>query len=354
MSPFRATVLVCALFSLTCSRSSQTPAVAPQAAQKKTLHFYTWADYIKPEIVERFEKEFQCEVVIDTFDSNEAMYAKLSSGATGYDLITPSSYQVQVMARNGLLQDLQRQLLPNLDHVDGDYLRQAFDQEMKFSVPYMISYTGVGYLKSKVPEPMLSWSLFGDAGFKGRATMLNDMRETIGAALKFKGHSLNSVDDAELEEARKTVIEWKANLAKFENEQYKNGIASGEFTLVMGYSGDLLQVQADNEDVGFFLPQEGFSIACDDLVIPKTAQNVELAHAFINFLHEPATAAENTEFVSYLCPNQASYLLLSEETRSNPAIFPSPELRARGEVLRDLGSDLTKYIQIWDQIKGAE
>ena len=180
------------------------------------------------------------------------------------------------------------------------------------------------------------------------------MRETIGAALKHLGYSLNTTDEKHLAEAKDLLIRWKRNLAKFENEQYKSGIASGEFLLVHGYSGDILQAQEENEDIEFVLPTEGYSVSCDDLVIPKDARSVDLAHKFINMLHDPKVAAENTEFISYLCPNKASYELLDEEIRRNPGLFPPAEARAKSEVIHDLGADNEKYIRVWDQVKAAE
>ncbi len=318
------------------------------------LHIYTWADYLKPELVQRFEQENGCRVVIDTFDSNEAMYAKLKAGATGYDLIFPSSYMVKVMHKQGMIQPINKNLVPNLAHVDPEYLRIAMDAEMEHSVPYMLTNTGIAVLKSKVPDFKASWSLFDRTDLKGRMTMLNDMRETIGAALKSLGFSLNTVDQRELEAARDVVIRWKKNLAKFENEQYKTGLASGEFLAVHGYSGDIFQVQEENEDIEFAIPEEGTSISCDDMVIPKDARNAELAHKFINFIHDPHVAAENTEFISYLCPNRASYAFLSEDFLNNESIFLKPEVQAKCEVIEDLGDDNVKYTQIWDQIKAAE
>ena len=322
--------------------------------QKPALHFYTWADYIKPELVTRFEQEHGCRVIMDTFDSNEAMYAKLKAGATGYDLLNPSSYMVKLLQDQGLLQDLDHSLLPNLANIDPDYLRIAMDPQMKHSVPYMLTNTGLGYLASRVPDFEPTWAVFDRADLKGRMTMLNDMRETLGAALKFLGYSLNSTNESELAAARDVVIRWKKNLAKFENEQYKTGLASGEFTLVHGYNGDILQVMEANEDIAFAVPKEGTSISCDDLVIPAKAQQVELAHAFINFLHEPEVAAENTEFIGYLCPNAAAYPLMSDEIREDPSIFLDPEIKAKSEVIGDIGDALALYTRMWDQVKAAE
>lgn len=322
--------------------------------QTPELHVYTWADYVKPEIVQRFEKERGCRVIIDTFDANETMYAKLKAGAGGYDVITPSSYMVAVMHGEGMLRPIDHTLVPNLQHVDPEYLAIAVDRQMHHSVPYMLTNTGVAYLASRTGEIEPSWNVFDREDLAGRMTMLNDVRETIGAALKSLGYSLNTTDDAQLAEARDVVVRWKRNLAKFENEQYKTGVASGEFVLVHGYSGDILQVQGDNPDVQFFAPREGTSVSCDDLVIPKDAKQVELAHAFINFLHDPQVAAENSEFISYLSPNSASYALLPEDMRTNPAVFLPAEIRAKSEVILDLGADNAKYTRIWDEIKAAK
>ena len=317
------------------------------------LHIYSWADYIKPDIVRRFERAHDCRVVIDTFDSNESMYAKLKAGASGYDLLVPSSYMVSLMHAQGMLRPLDHALLPNLVHVDPEYLRIAIDGTMDHSVPYMVVNTGLAYLKSRVKDFVPSWAMFDRADLKGRMTMLNDMRETIGAGLKSLGHSLNSTDPKELGEARDVVLRWKANIAKFENEQYKTGIASGEFLLVHSYSGDILQVRRENPDVAFAIPREGTAISVDDLVIPKGAREIALTHAFIDFLHDPAVAAENSAFLSYLCPNTAGYALLPEEMRKDPAVFLSPELRAKSEIFADIGAANALYVRIWDEIKTA-
>ncbi|HTY61245.1 MAG TPA: spermidine/putrescine ABC transporter substrate-binding protein [Acidobacteriota bacterium] len=328
----------------------------PAGCSRKTpeLKIYTWADYFKPELLQRFERERGCKIIIDTFESNESMYAKIKAGATGYDLLTPSSYFVKIMAKQGYLQPLDHVQLPNLKHVDADYLKIAMDPQMHFSVPYMLTNTGIAYRKDRIKDFTPSWKMFNQAALKGRMTMLNDMRETIGAALKYLGYSLNSRNDRELEAARDVVISWKKNLAKFESEQYKGGIASGEFLLVHGYSGDLLQVRKENPEIDFVIPVEGTSISCDDLVIPKDSKQVRLAHAFINFIHDPDVAAENTNFLSFVCPNTPSYLKVDPVLRNNPAVFPAPDVKARCEVIDDLGADTAKYNRIWDQIKAAE
>ena len=332
-----------------------TVLIAPTGCGKSrlVLSVYTWSDYIRPELVRRFEREHACRVVLDTFESNEAMYAKLKAGASGYDLLTPSSYMVSLMHDQDMLLRLDRSLLPNLVHVDPEYLKIAVDGTMDHSVPYMLVISGIAYLEGHIENIVPSWRMFGRADLRGRMTMFNDMRETIGAALKCLGHSINTTSEAELAEAETLLLEWKKNLAKFENEQYKIGLASGEFLLVHAWNGDVFQVRKENPDVRFFVPEEGTIISCDDLVIPADAREVALAHAFINFLHDPAVAAENTEFIYYLCPNKDSYPLLSPEIRDNPGIFLKLEIQAKSETIADIGAANALYIRVWDRLKSA-
>lgn len=330
-------------------------ALAGCGEKKPVLHVFNWGDYLSPDLVQRFEREQGCRVVVDIFDSNESMLAKLQAGATGYDVIVPSSYMVRIMEREGMLQPLDHSLLPNLEHIDPVYLSEtAFDKEMAHSVPYMMAPTALAYIEGKVEAPEPSWRMLNRPELKGRVTILDDARETIGAALKALGHSLNTLDDAELEAARDLVIEWKQHIAKFESDQYRAGLASEEFLLVHGYSGDLFQAQESNEDIVIVVPGEGTSISCDDLVIPAGAPRPDLAHAFINFLCDPEVAAENMEHIYYLAPNTGAYELVSEELRAEPAIFIDPLVRGRSEVIEDLGPEgNAKYAAIWDQIKAA-
>jgi len=258
------------------------------------------------------------------------------------------------MDQQGMVRKIRPELIPNRKNIDPEFLKITIDKSMDHSVPYMITVTGIAYLKSRVADVRPTWALFDRQDLKGRMTMFNDMRETLGAALKSLGYSLNSHNPEELDKAKEVVLRWRKNLAKFENEQYKSGLASGEFLLVHGYSGDILQVQKENPDIAFTIPEEGTAISCDDLVIPLGAAQEELAHKFINFLLDPKVAAENTEFVGYLCPNRLSYELLPREMRENPALFMEPSVRSKSEVLDDLGRANELYIRVWDQIKAAE
>jgi spermidine/putrescine transport system substrate-binding protein len=320
---------------------------------RPVLSLYTWSDYIKPDLIRRFEREQGCRVVVDTFESNEAMYAKLKAGASGYDVLTPTSYMVSLMFEQGMLLGLDRKLIPNMSHVDPDFLKITVDKTMDHSVPYMLVWSGIAYLEGRVKDVRPTWGMFDRADLKGRMTMFNDMRESIGAALKLLGYSINTVDPKELEAAEAVLLRWKKNLAKFDNEQYKIGLASGEFLLVHAWNGDIFQVRKENPDVRFFIPEEGTIISCDDLVIAKGTKQSALAHAFINFLHDPAVAAENTDFIYYLCPNKDAYPLLAPEIRTNTGIFVKPEIMAKSEIIANLKDATALYVKVWDRVKSA-
>jgi spermidine/putrescine transport system substrate-binding protein len=324
------------------------------ASKSKTeLHVFTWSDYLDPDLQKKFESLHQCSVVIDTYDSNEAMLAKLKGGATGYDIILPSSYMVKALLREKLLAPLDLSKITNSKHIDADHLKKSPDPAMTHSVPYMTAPTCIAYLRSKLGEVEPSYQLFLNPAAKNRMTLLNDMREVIGAALLSLGHSLNSINPVELKAATEVAKAWKKNLTKFENEQYKNGIASGEFFLVQGYAGELITVADENEDIAVIVPKEGAAFSCDDLCIPASAPNPTLAHAWIDFLCVPENAAQNMEYIGYRAPNTAAYPLLSEDFRGNPVLFPDDELYAKCAPIDDLGESLALWSAAWDEIKSA-
>ncbi len=324
------------------------------ASAAETLHLYTWADYISPDVVKKFEKQHNCSVVIDTFDSNESLYARLKAGATGYDLLFPTSYMAQILDQEGLLEDLDHAAIANLKQVDPDILSKVYDSAMKRSVPYTLGYAVIAVRKDKVKDAVPTWEMLTREAYRGRVTLLDDMRETLGAALKFLGYSINSVDVGELEKARDVVIGWKRNAAKFDNEGYKAGLDSGEFVMVHGYSGDLFQVAQENAKIEILIPKEGVTASCDEMVIPKSAQQKALAQAMIQFLLDPEIAAENMEWMGYLCPNKEAIKQVSPEFLENPAVTISEEVKAKSEVIRDVGKDLAKYTKVWDEVKAAK
>lgn len=344
------TAFVCFSFAMFRTALFLLLTALPLAAAE-TLHVYTWADYLSPAAIESFEAKNQCRVVVDTFDSNEALFARLKAGAGGYDVVFPTSYMVQLMEREGMLAGLDAASIPNLKHVDSSVLDKMHDRSMKHSVPYTIGYGILACRQDKTGDLPPSWSALEQPSLAGRVTLLDDMRETLGAALKTLGYSINTRSEKELQEAGQVVLRWKKNIAKFDNEGYKAGLDSGEFLLVHGYSGDLFQVLQENRKVRLILPQEGVVMGCDEMVVLKTSSQQALARAFINHLLDPEVAAENMEWIGYLCPNTEAVKLVSADFLNHPVVSVPAEVKARSEVIQDVGEDLAKYIKVWDDVK---
>ncbi len=319
---------------------------------KPVLNLYTWSDYIDEELVKEFEKQYNCKVIIDTFDSNEFMYAKLKAGGSGYDVIVPTSYMSKIMNDQKMLEKLDHSKLPNSKFIDKRYLDNlAIDKKMEYCIPYMLGYTCIAYNKDKLGTIPNTWAVFENDKNKGRMTMLNDHRETIGAALMFNGFSINTTDEKQLEIAKQQILKWKKNLAKFDNEVYKAGIQSGEFLIVQGYSGDLFQVLEESPHLSFMLPKEGVMIACDEMVIPTSADNKDLAYKFINFFMTPKVAAKNMEYTCYASPIPEAKKHLPTELQSHPGMIFPEQLFKTGGVIQDLGDNNAKYIKVWDEVK---
>lgn len=317
------------------------------------LHIYIWGDFIKQDLIEEFESRYKCRVIVDTYDSNESMYAKLKSGASGYDLIFPTGYILNVMERQKMLFSLDKEKIPNLKNVDLDYLKVLKEEFHEDAVPYALTFSAIAYRKDKVQKLEASWNVFESSNLKGRMTLLNDMREVLGASLLTHGFSINTTDKHELDIAVSQVMRWKKNLAKFESEQYKNGIASAEYLVVQGYSSDIMQLNEEDDNIVLALPKEGGVFSCDYVAIPKGASELKLAHAFINFLLEPKIAAQNMETNFYLSPNKPAYFLLKEELRKSSALFPPQEFLEKSEAIRDVGEYTRLYSEAWEDIKAS-
>lgn len=318
---------------------------------KPTLKVFTWASYFDSDVIAQFEQEYGCKVVIDMFDSNELMYAKLRSGRENYDLITPSIYIAEIMAEQGIIESIDYEKLRNIQYLDNDYCQ--LKDYTPFSVPYLISFTGIGYLKNRVDASQISWSLFKDPKYKWRTTLLNDFRETLGSGLIHLGFDPNFSTQEQLTACVGELTQWKENIAKFENEQYKLGLDSAEFVLVHGYNGDIAQVMNENPEVAFALPSEGFTYSLDVFCIQKGCDKKELAHAFIDFMHRPQIAARNIAHTLYLCPNSAAYKYLSPDLRSNTALFIPKQQMQRAHLLVDLGPGNEIFLQAWETLKSS-
>lgn len=340
----------------------------PEGGVGGELHVYTWSDYLAPEVKTGFEKALGCKVVIDTFESNEYMYSKLKAGGTGYDVIMPSSYQIATMAREKMIVPLDHSKLPYVrQNFAKEFSGQILDPEFTYNVPYAVTYTGFAYIKDKVPQFAedggCSWSVLADGSLKGRISLLDDIREVIGAGLMYLGYSINSTNAAEISAAADQILKWRENVRKFDAESYKTEVASGSIYLGHGYSTDVTQVIIGDEeegadprdDIGFALPREGFSVAFDEMVLSSGARRPDLAYAFINYIYDADVAAANMEYICGPSPVAPGIEKLEPDYRAQ--IILDAETLNRGQVIRgfdDHPEVIELYNKAWDKIKSVD
>lgn len=315
---------------------------------KQKLFIYNWTYYIPDEVLREFEKKFNVSIIYDMYASNEEMFAKLKAGGTGYDLVFPSGDYVSIMIRENMLEKLDKSKLTNLANLDSSVLSKIrFDPGCQYSAPYNIGAAGISVNRKKIPQFEKSWNIFERNDLRGRLTLLDDMREVLGAALLTLGYSVNSVNPEELQRAKEVVRKWKANIVKFDAEAFGKGFAAGEFWSVHGYAENvLLEIDSSmRQDVEFFIPQEGSAMYMDNMVILKNARNKELAYQFINFIHEPQIYAKIVDFLMLPSIN-----VPARNLRSRKPSYEIEDLK-NSEFKEDLGENLELYNKIWQEIR---
>ena len=320
-------------------------------SSERVLNLYIWSNYIAPETVRRFEDRFGVRVNLDLYDSNEALMAKVQAGNAAYDVVCPSNYAVQILVRQALLRPLDRSALPHLRNLDPRFVDRHFDPGNRFSVPYLWGSCGLAYRRSKVGGDRDSWSALWDERLAERILMLDDARETLGAALKLEGLSLNERDIVRLRGAQARLVAQKPLVRTYDSANYHDLLLSGEVWAAQGWNGQFAKAIEQDPDIAYVIPKEGGSLFIDNLAIPATSRHPELAHAFIDFTLEAETAAEICRTMRYSSPNRAAMALLPREIRDNPAIFPPAEVLARLELIEDIGDTTVLYDRLWTEVK---
>jgi len=341
--------------------------VAGSALAKDQLHLYNWNNYIAPETVQRFEKQCGCEVVQTYYSDNEELLAKLAAGAKGYDVLVPTSNAVQALIRGGQLKPLDKAQLPNLKNIDPAYLDTPFDPGNRYSVPYAMSTTILGYNDAKMKElglPTDTWAVIFDPKYlekvKGRVTVLDSANELFAAALKYLGYSANDVDPKHWDQAAAAIKKAKPYWAAFNASSYIKELTVGNIWLVHGYSNDIFQANLDAQAAGrpFHIlqgvPKEGAVLAVDNMVIHKSAPRPDLALKFINFMLEGTNSAELTNLIGSGNPNLEARKFIKPELTRLPAVFPPKELQAKLEQLTDLTPAQRRLrSKLWTEIKAG-
>jgi putrescine transport system substrate-binding protein len=346
----------------------------PSIAQERVVNVYNWSDYIDPKVLEDFTKETGIKVRYDVFDSNDVLETKMLAGRSGYDIIVPSASYLQRMIQAGVVRKLNKAKIPNLKYAWPEIMRRlaGYDPGNEYAVNYMWGTTGIGYDVGKAKErgfaALNTWDVvfkrenlakFKDCGIH----VLDAPDELIPAALKYLGLNPDSQQPAEIERAGDLLMKIRGNVKKFHSSEYINALATGEICLVVGWSGDIFQAKSRAKeaaektgrpliDIDYALPEEGALMWFDSIAIPKDAEHVDEAHAFIDFLMRPEIAARNTNFVAYANGNLESQKHVDKDILGNRSVYPDAATMQRLYTVRPYPQDVQRVVtRVWTRVK---
>jgi len=362
--------VILALTLAACApKSATTPAATAAAAtsdrcgdQSKLvdkIYLYTWVEYIDPAVKDQFKQECGVEVVETNFDSNETLLATLQAGGNQYDIIVPSDYMVQIMIGEGMLMPLDYNVISNIKNMDTLNVNQYFDPEQKYTVPWFWGTSGFAVDTTVVKDVKDSWTMMFDPNspYCGKISMLDDERETIGAALMYLGYSINDVDPAHLEEAKKLLVEQSKCVKAYDSQTNDDLIVSGETVLAHIWTGDAILAgdssAGGRDGISYVIPQEGCTIWQDNMAVPVGAPNPYTAMVFMNYAQYPDIAAQDAGFVGYASPNAAAKEFIDPDMLANPGIYPPPDVVAHLQWIEDVGDALGLYDRIWTEFKAS-
>ena len=273
----------------------------------QTLYIYNWGEYTGENIISDFEEETGASVVMDNFDSNEQMYIKVANQEV-YDLLVPSDYMIQRLIEEDLLQKLDKSKLNCMDKLSDAVKGLPYDPNNDYSVPYFWGTVGIVYDTTKVDIKDLEregYNIFLDEKYKGDVYLYDSERDSFMMALKALGYSMNTENEQELQEAYDWLVQCVQTMdTEIVTDEIIDNMAQGRKALGLIYSGDATYVMAENEDMGYFMPEDGTNLWSDAMVIPKNAQNPDLAHAFINYACDYDGAYDNSSYVGYTAANE--------------------------------------------------
>jgi spermidine/putrescine transport system substrate-binding protein len=334
--------------------SAQSSGGGGGGPEEKVLNFYNWADYVAKSTIPDFEKQTGIKVTQDYFSSNEELLAKLQAGGTGYDVIVPSDYMVSIMIKSDILEPLDMSKIPNFKNVGENYKGLPYDPKNEYSVPYQWGTTGILYNKKVLGTLEPSWEPMWDPANKGKIGMLNDPRETPGAALYKLGYSVNTTDQEQIDEAEAELEKQKPLLrGYFDSTQNRPSVINGDLWLGHVFSGDAFLALSSNEDLDYIIPEPAATRWTDNMCIPKGAEHPDNAHKFINYILGAKTGAALSNYTYFNTPNEAALPMIDDALTELPGYELEPEVFERLQIIEDVGKATRTYADLFTAVKSS-
>ena len=323
-------------------------------ANENVVNVYAWSGIIPDSVLRQFEQETAIKVNFSTYDNNEVLYAKLrASPRQLYDVIEPSSYYVDRMRKQDMLEPLDKTQLSNWRNLNPDFLNSAYDPKSQFGMPFSWGVTGI-FLHTRYfsSEQITQWSDLWDKQYKNQLMLLDDAREVFSMALIALGYPINNADPKQIKTAYSKLKKLMPNVKVFTSETAIPIMIDEDATLGMAWNGDVYKARLENKQLQFVFPQDGFMIWVDNLAIPKGAPHKDNALRFINFLLRADVAKTIALYNNYATTNLTAQRLLPPEIKDNPVIYPSSKLLRRGVIQTEVGDQaIALYEKYWEALK---
>jgi spermidine/putrescine transport system substrate-binding protein len=327
-----------------------------QSSRSDQLYIYTWEQYSDKKLLQTFSTQTGVKVLVDTYPSNEVMLAKILAGGGGaYSVIYPSDYMVQKMVEKNLLAKLDHTRIIGLDNLLPQFQNPSYDPNNSYSLPFNWGTTGLIYNSEVLKTAPEDWDYLwrNKKLLNKRVTLLEDVREVMGAVLRMLGYSYNSKDEDELKQAYQKLQELKPAIASFNTDAWQNQLLAGDLAIAMCYSSDAIKISNENPKFKYVIPRSGSSLWTDTIVLQKIAPNVDGAYAWMNFLLQPEVAAMISQNLNISTPNSEGFELLPKNLKENKNLFPETAILEKCERITPLGDFEEVYQRYWDQLTSS-
>jgi spermidine/putrescine transport system substrate-binding protein len=320
----------------------------------KRLNVMNWGDYVAPNTIATFEKEYQVHVRYATYENNEELFGKVMSGNSGWDVVFPTHNRIDPMRDLGLIAPLNHARLGNAGNLFTRFQNPLWDRNLDWSVPYMWTTSGIAYNRAKYPATPASWSDLWRSEAKGKLTMLDDVDDVFGAALSKLGFLYNSASGDELRKAQREIIAQKPLVRAYISTEARDQMVAGDVLIAETFATTAQLAIDGNADLAYVLPKEPYAAYCDCAVILKESKRGDLAHEFLNFMLRPEISAEIAQTIRTATPNEKAFGLLPPATQQSKTLYPDSDTLARAEWPLTLPPDIVRLRdRLWTEAKAA-
>ena len=334
-------------------------AAAVEKYGSNVLKLYLPGEYLGENVISDFEKQYGVRVIVENFDSNEMMYTKLMAGDR-YDVIIPSDYMIERLMNEDFLQPLDKSMIPNMENMSDAVLGMSYDPDNTYSIPYFWGSVGLVYNHENVDPAVIEsegWEVLRNTDYAGHIYIYDSERDSFMMAFKALGYSMNTEDPNEINDAYEWLLQMNNTMSPvYVTDEVIDGMMNGYKDIAVVYSGDAAVVLDENEDMSFYMPNQGTNIWCDAMVIPANAENPKLAHEFINYMLTYEAAFDNTETVGYTSPNAEVFeeMTSSEDLYADNAAYLPRSGYDKDEMFHDNQVLMRELSKLWIKVKAAK